>query len=185
MKILEKKNEITYKELELSDLNDNMLEHFDRYQEVEKYYSHEGDTLEVKDCDFVENWDNDKKLSVIHEDFHEVIESGGKLFGAFDNDKLIGFSCYDGTLFGSKSQYMQLILIQVSNGYRGKGIGKKLFSFSAVNAKEKVAKKLYISANSSYSTQQFYRSIGCVDVTEVVKHLCDEEPFYIQMEYIL
>lgn len=40
-------------------------------------------------------------------------------------------------------------------------------------------------ANSSYSTQQFYRSIDCVPATEHIAHLCDAEPYDIQMEYDL
>lgn len=177
--------EIIYKQLEQCDLCDDMLINFNRYQEVKKYYFNEKPFTIVKDCDFIENWDENKKQSVIREDFREVLKYGGTIYGAFHDDKLIGFSCFDGRIIGNKSQYLQLIYLHVSCEYRNRGIGRTLFSMCADSARKKGAKKLYISANSSYSTQQFYRLIGCVPATEYIAHLCDAEPYDIQMEYDL
>ncbi|MFR1518977.1 MAG: GNAT family N-acetyltransferase [Clostridia bacterium] len=177
--------EISYKQLYKCDLSDNMLDYFNRYQDVKKYYAKQGSFLEVQDCDFIESWDKDKKHSIIYEDLCEVLEYGGTIYGAFDNDKLIGFSCFDGRFIGNESQYLQLIYLHVSCEYRNRRIGRTLFSMCADSARKQEAKKLYISANSSYSTQQFYRSMGCVQATENIVHLCDADPYDIQMEYDL
>ena len=46
---------------------------------------------------------------------------------------------------------------------RGNGIGKKLFLEAKQWAKQRGAKKLYISAHSSVESQAFYKAMGCVE----------------------
>jgi N-acetylglutamate synthase-like GNAT family acetyltransferase len=75
--------------------------------------------------------------------------------------------------------------MQVSYEYRHKGIGKKLFELCIKKAKEMGIKKIYISANSSEETQNFYLSAGCVDAEEIKKELFEKEPYDRHMEYIL
>ncbi len=64
-------------------------------------------------------------------------------------------------------------------------IGKKLFSIMCEEAKEKGAKKLYISAHSSEETQGFYKTLGCVEAKEYNSKLVAEEPCDCQLEYSL
>jgi N-acetylglutamate synthase-like GNAT family acetyltransferase len=68
---------------------------------------------------------------------------------------------------------------------RDKGIGKVLFQMASNWAREKGAKKLYISANSSVETQGFYRSLGCVEAMEYNQAHVDREPYDCQLEYVL
>jgi len=70
-----------------------------------------------------------------------------------------------------------------SVGYRHKGIGKKLFELCIKKAKEVGIEKIYISANSSKETQNFYLSVGCIDAEEIDKELFEKEPFDRHMEY--
>ena len=44
---------------------------------------------------------------------------------------------------------------------------------------------LYISAHPSKESQAAYRSLGCVEAEEINKAIAENEPFDIQMEYVL
>ena len=95
------------------------------------------------------------------------------VFGAFKDEKLVGFSSVESELFGEKQEYLQLSSLHVSNEQRGGGIGKTLFQMSADRAGAMGAKKLYISAHSSQETQAFYESTGCSEAVEYNRILCE------------
>jgi N-acetylglutamate synthase-like GNAT family acetyltransferase len=175
---------IEFKELNIGDINSSILDHYDRYQEVKKCYRKEGGNWIIKDIEFIENWDKNKKDEIV-KDFLETINDGGYVFSAFDNEKLIGFAVLYNNVFGSRKQYIQLDSMQVSYGYRHKGIGKKLFELCIKKSKEKGIEKIYISANSSEETQKFYLSVGCIDAEEIDKELFEKEPYDRHMEYII
>jgi N-acetylglutamate synthase-like GNAT family acetyltransferase len=173
---------IEFKELGIIDINNNILDHYNRYQEIKKCYRKEEGNWTIKNIEFIENWDNDKKEKVIN-GFLKTINNGGSVFGAYDNNKLIGFAVLCNKIFGSKRQYIQLDIMQVSYEYRHKGIGKKLFEMCIKKSKNMGIEKMYISANSSEETQKFYLGIGCKDVEEIDKELYEKEPFDRHMEY--
>jgi N-acetylglutamate synthase-like GNAT family acetyltransferase len=173
---------IKFKELEITDINKNILDYYNRYQEIKKCYRKEEGSWILKDIEFIENWDKDRKDKVI-KNFMETINKGGSVFGAYDNNKLIGFAVLYNKIFGKRNQYIQLDNMQVSYGYRHKGIGKKLFELCINKTKDMEIEKIYISANSSEETQKFYLSIGCKDAEEIDKELFEKEPFDRHMEY--
>ena len=47
------------------------------------------------------------------------------------------------------------------------------------------AEKLYISSHSSKESQAAYRALGCTPAEEINAGLAEEEPFDVQLEYIL
>ena len=175
-------NNIAFKELKISDINNNMLDNFNRYQEVKKSYRKENGDWVLKDIGYIKNWDR-KKLETIILYFSNTINKGGYVFGAYENEKLIGFAVLLNEKFGSRKQYIQLENLHISLGYRHKGIGKKLFRLCIEKAEKLGAEKIYISANSSEETQKFYVSIGCIDAAEINKKIADDEPYDRQMEY--
>jgi len=172
-----------FKELGLADINKNMLDHYNRHQEIKKCYRKEEGEWIIKDIEFIENWDKDKKDNYI-KNFGEILVcNSGYIFGAFDNDRLIGFVVLYNKIFGNRKQYIQLDSMHVSYGYRHKGIGKKLFEMCIKRTKDIGIEKMYISANSSEETQIFYLGIGCKDAEEIDKELYEKEPFDRHMEY--
>ena len=62
---------------------------------------------------------------------------------------------------------------------------QKLFEKAAGVAREYGAKKLYISAHSSKESQAAYKALGCVHAEEIIPWIADEEPFDVQLEYVL
>jgi ribosomal protein S18 acetylase RimI-like enzyme len=74
--------------------------------------------------------------------------------------------------------------MHVSYEYRGKGIGRKLFTLSLETMKNCVAKKVYIVANPSEESQAFYRAMGCVEAEEIIPELYDDS-YDVHMEFAL
>jgi N-acetylglutamate synthase-like GNAT family acetyltransferase len=173
---------IIIRELNLNDVNNNLLDYFNRYQEVKKCYRKENGKWELKNIEYIEDWDNNKKDKIIKK-ISKTINKNGFVIGVYENEKIIGFAILLNQKFGSKKQYIQLDNIQISFGYRNKGLGKKLFEKCIEKAKGMKIGKIYISANTSEETQIFYRKNGCTDAMEINKELAEEEPYDRQMEY--
>lgn len=176
---------IKIKELVRTDLKPDLLEDFNRYQEVNYVWRRkDGKKVLVKNP-FIDNWDSELKRDIVAEDFSNCMNGGGIVYGAFHNDKLIAFASLPYYFFGSQKQYVQLMQLHVSNEYRGLGLGKRLFLMSADKAKEWGAKKLYISGHSCQETQSFYEGMGCVDAVEINSRIAQHEPFDCQLEFLL
>lgn len=176
--------ECVLRELNLADLREDFLSGFHRRQETRRVWYIEDGEWKQKDDFFIDEWDGQKKQLVI-EDLKNCVRTGGSVVGAYDAGMLIGFANVEGTLFGSKGQYLELPYIHISSEHRGKGIGKKLFASCCRLAREKGAKKLYIAAHPSVETQQFYRSVGCVLAAEINPRIYEKEPLDIQLERVL
>ncbi|MDR2746710.1 MAG: GNAT family N-acetyltransferase, partial [Treponema sp.] len=154
------------KELAAKNIHENILDDFNRYQEVRRCYRNENGNWVLKKIGYIEDWDKDEMNGIIT-DFKNIINGNGYIFCAYENARIIGFAVLLNRPFGSKNQYIQLSNLQVSYGYRHGGIGKKLFEFCAQKTKDIGVEKIYISANTSEETQRFYLSIGCKDAAEI------------------
>lgn len=119
------------------------------------------------------------------EHFKETLQLGGKAFGCFDENTLVGYATVSADIFGTYSKYVLLDQLFISIDYRNKGIGKKLFHLCTSQAKTWGANKLYICAGSSEDTITFYNKIGCVNANEINQKLYEEDPNDIQLEYQL
>ena len=172
-----------FKELKVEDIKNNLLNNFNRYQEIKRCYRYENENWIIKNNEFVEDWDKKRKDHKVVKFLNILNNNSGHIFGAFENNVLIGYAVLFNKIFGTIGQYVQLFSLQVSFGYRNKGIGKKLFGLCIEKAKTIGVNKLYISANSSEETIKFYLGIGCKDAIEINKEQAEEEPFDRQMEY--
>ena len=172
------------KELNFADLTVGLFKDFNRDQEVKKCWRRENGEWILKDVVFTEKW-NAANYRFLTECLRNTVTSGGAVYGAFDQEKLLGFASLENVFLGSQKQYLQLSSIHVSCEYRGGGIGKKLFQLIAAKACRIGAKKLYISAHSAEETQAFYQALGCVDAREIQLDLAAGEPCDRQLEYDL
>jgi len=174
---------IEYKELKLEDINDNLLDNFNRFQNVKKWWKNINGNLVLVDEEYTVDWDEKEKYAVVKLFVKLLTENEGVVFGAYDNKKLIGFSVLLNNKFGTIEQYVELEFLHISLEYRHKGIGKILFKMCMEKAKKLGAEKIYISANDSEETQKFYLGIGCKDAIEINKKCVEKEPYDRQMEY--
>lgn len=176
--------DIQIRDLEISEITENLLDSYNRYQEVNKVWRVENNTKVIKDISFIEDWNYDQKQENIKE-LKETILSNGSVFVAYEGNVLKGFASLCGALSGGNNEYLQLLKLQVSYDYRGKGIGKLLFYTCSEKARKLGAQKLYISGHSSIETQSFYKTVGCVDAKWLDKRQVDLEPYDCQLEYVL
>ncbi len=179
------KQEIQMRELNIDDITENLLDYYNRYQEVNKVWRFENNRKVIKDISFIEDWSYDKKQTIIFGELKETLLNNGLVFGAFQSNRLVGFASLSGTFLGENNEYIQLLQLHVSYEYRGKGIGKMLFHSCTKKAGRLGASKVYISAHSSLETQSFYTRMGCVDAKWVYKHQVEIEPYDCQLEYVL
>jgi len=175
---------ITYQKLRQEEIGLDLLDTFNRYQEVKRCWRKDGNQWILKDISFTEDWNAKKKYAVAI-GLQECIAKNGFVFGAFIDCKLIGFSSLSSDFFGINSEYLEMQMIHVSAEYRGKGIGKKLFELIVDSAKSLGARKLYISAQSSEESQAFYKAVGCVEAKEINQTIAENEPYDCQLEYVI
>jgi predicted N-acetyltransferase YhbS len=173
-----------YKQLTEKEINCCMLENFTRYQETKLVSYKEDNLYTTKKEYFVDDWDNEKKKSVIHS-LRECVLSGGKVVGAYHDNKLVGFGNVESKLLGSSFQYIELAYLHVTNEFRHQGIGRQLFELICFHAKRLDARKLYIGAHPSVETQAFYFSLDCQHAEEIIMEIYIKEPLDIQLEKLL
>lgn len=176
---------IEYKKITFDDLHPKMLQHFNRYQNVLKDWTRKDNEYILLPNPHIEDWNEEYKINKVNGCFTNILKNGGELYGAYDEENLIGFSGFDGTFIGSKNQYLQLVQMHVSYEYRGKKIGNRLFKLCIEGASKRNCKKLYIVASSSEDSQAFYRKIGCIEAEELIPHLFEDSPLDVHMEYLI
>ena len=159
---------INYSLLTKDNLTIYSLDDFVRTQAVNKCYRKAENGYELKNVSYTEEWSVEKKRSVCLE-ITDAANMKSFAFGAFEGESIVGFIFVKNT---------ELVYFHVSQPYRGKGIGRKLFGMACEKAREYGAQRLYISANSSKETVDTYLKLGC----SFSNHKNDKEPFDIQME---
>lgn len=175
---------IDFKQLNNENFTSHSLDDFLRHQQVTEVYRNVDGKWILVPHSFVEDW-SFEECREIAEDVVLHMEKDQTAFGAFDGNKTVGFVTVSHNLFGSTAKYAELVCFQVSEPYRGNGIGKELFRLACEEAKKIGAEKLYISAFSSKETQSVYKALGCVHAMEINQQLAAEEPFDVQLEYTL
>lgn len=171
---------INYKKLTATEVNPSLFDSFNRYQEVTKCWRKIDGEWVIKDIAFTEQWSDNDYITLVG-----YLTNSTIVYGAFHDDKLIGFTSLEGEFFGETCKYLQLSCLHVSFGYRGNGIGKRLFYLICESAKKFGADKLYISAHSSVESQGFYKSLGCVETLEYNAKLLELEPYDCHLEFNL
>ncbi len=176
-------NDITYRKLSSDEISDSYLDAYRRYQETRRCWFFTDGTSVLKECPHVWDWDADKRRNIAG--LLRRYADKNAAFGAFCDGELAGFAALETVFSGSRGQYLNLPMLQVSADFRHRGIGKRLFAMITDEARSRGAEKLYISANNSEESQAFYRAVGCIDAKEVDKEQVEREPFDCQMEYVL
>jgi len=112
----------------------------------------------------------------------DCFDRGGWFHGAFDRTDLIGAVVLENKLMGKSNDQLQIKFLHVSNKYRNTGLGTRLFELAKATAKERGAKRLYISATPSENTINFYMRLGCAVAGEPDPELFELEPEDIHLE---
>lgn len=172
---------IEYRELHMKEINRELFRDFIRHQEVTKCLRRQDGKWVIKDDPFIDDWSEEDYQTLIS-CLKNTVSTGGFVYGAFFDEKLKGFTSVEFGLFGGENKYFDLSCIHVSEDMRGRGIGKILFGAAKEWAREKGAKKLYISAHSAVESQAFYRAMGCEEAREYNQRHVEAEPYDCQLE---
>ena len=176
--------EIRYEKLNHGNFDCHSLDDFIRHQTITECYRNVDGEIKLVPTDFTEDW-SVEKCREIAAGISCRLEKNLSAFGAFYENRLVGFVTVEHEIFGKSAKYVNLEQFQVSEDFRGKGIGRKLFALACSEAKNLGAQKLYISAHSSKESQAAYKALGCVSASEVNEKMVAKEPFDIQMEFSL
>ncbi len=172
------------REIGLDELNTELFSAFQRHQEVTKCWRKADGKWVVIDNVFTEEWTREDYQYLV-QCLKNTVATGGVVYGVFQDGKLKGFASVESSFFGTSKQYLELSSIHVSEDCRGTGMGRNLMRAVCRWAKEKGAKKLYISAHSSVESQAFYKAMGCREAEEYSKPHVEKEPCDCQLELLL
>lgn len=173
-----------YEKLNHGNFDRHSLDEFRRHQTITECWRNVDGELKLVPNEFTEDWPVEKCREVAA-GISCRLEKDLSAFGAFCGNRLVGFVTVEHEIFGKSAKYVNLEQFQVSKDFRGHGIGRKLFDLACFEAKNLGAQKLYISAHSSKESQAAYKALGCVPASEVNGKMAAEEPFDIQMEFVL
>jgi len=112
----------------------------------------------------------------------DCFDRGGWFHGLFDQAELVGVVVVDNKRIGKRKDRLQLEFLHVSSAYRNRGLGAQLFELAKVTARERGARRLYISATPSEHTINFYSRLGCEIAREPDPELLELEPEDIHLE---
>ena len=112
----------------------------------------------------------------------DCYDRGGWFHGAFDHAGLVGTVVLESKFIGKHKDQLQLKFLHVSSSYRNKGLGTQLFELAKSSARERGAKRLYISGTPSENTVKFYLRLGCAVAGKPDPELFELEPEDIHFE---
>ena len=172
---------LKYRILNAEEVNREIFKDFIRHQNVTKCWRKENGRWIIKEAPFIDDW-TEKDYQILIYCLKNTITSNGFVYAAFYDGKLKGFVSVESEIFGGKQGYCDLSSIHISEDMRRKGIGRTLFLAAKEWAKQKGAKKLYISAHSAVESQAFYKSMGCVEAEVYNQKHVEDEPYDCQLE---
>ncbi len=175
---------VTYAPLTAEQFTPRSLDGFIRRQHVTRCWRRVDGALVLCPAEYIDDWTLEERHQFALE-ILTTLRDGGAAFGAFSGGSVVGFAAVAGQRLGSRKQYADLSLFYVSEPFRGRGIGKKLFRISCGTARGMGAERLYISAHSAQEVIAAYRALGCVEAEEPDPHHAAAEPCDVQMERLL
>ena len=136
-------NEIRFSRLDDQNFTGRSLDLFVRHQAVTECWRKTDSGWRLVPILYEENWSLEQCREIAENvRLHMNLDQTG--FGAFIGRRIVGFATVSHHLFGATARYVELVCFQISEEYRRRGIGKKLFSMICEEALRLGADKLYI-----------------------------------------
>ncbi len=171
-----------YRQITIEALSPTLFDGFHRHQVIRDVWQLENGQWVIRPAPrLIENWGREQHEFICH-CLREILSGGGRVYGAFDGGTLTGIAAVEAQRLGSRDQYRALPFLQVSEEYRGHGIGKALFALARKAARQFGGEMLYISSQASTETQAFYAAMGCRDASEPIPEYVRQNPQERQLE---
>ncbi|NPV08502.1 MAG: GNAT family N-acetyltransferase [Anaerolineae bacterium] len=172
-------NSLTLRPLSKDELH--LIAHVDRSEEIFLGYRlADGRLVSEKVERKKERWD-EAQVERFRLRALDQLERGGQAVGAFDGDRLVGFAVLGPTFRGPRQDYLHLDLLYVTRSHRRMGVASRLMQEIERLARERGARRLYISATPSESAIAFYFSRGAHLAPEPDPELHAMEPLDIPL----
>lgn len=173
---------IEYRQLDTHELA--RVREIDRTERIDRLYIQRGTDLATIDGDFnAPPWraDGGGEHSIAHqvEECERWVAAGGVALGAFDGDHLVGIGIVVPHL---RPGIAQLAFLHVSNGFRDRGIGRRLSDELDAIARAAGDTTIVVSATPSVHTVEFYRRRGYAPTATPVPELFELEPEDVHLE---
>jgi GNAT superfamily N-acetyltransferase len=168
--------EIVYRGVAVGEFG--RLAEIDRTEPITRGYLQHGDRLEEIEVEWsAPPWfsDDDGEHSIRYQrTFCERhLAAGGTALGCFQGERLVGIGIVTPHI---RPGIAQLAYLQVSHGYRGRGIGSRLVAWMEWLAREAGDTQMVVSATPSKRTVDFYRGCGFDPTAEPLPELYALEP---------
>ena len=173
---------IAYRRLEPDELA--RVREIDRSERIDRLYVQHGTELQTIDGDFsAPPWRAEGKgeHSVAHqiEECERWAAAGGIALGAFDGERLVGIGIVVPHL---RPGIAQLAFLHVSDGFRDRGIGRRLSDELDAIARAAGDTTMVVSATPSVHTVEFYRRRGYAPTGSPLPELLELEPEDVHLE---
>ncbi|MCA9982713.1 MAG: GNAT family N-acetyltransferase [Anaerolineales bacterium] len=99
-------------------------------------------------------------------DWRPHLDAGGWLYGAFDGDRFAGFIIL-GPAHADHSA--EIVALFIDRDYRRQGIGQVLMNWAEGKARKEGIKAIFLYANPTLSSANFYRKMG-YQITGLIAH---------------
>ncbi|SFT09638.1 GNAT family N-acetyltransferase [Paenibacillus sp. BC26] len=170
---------ITFKQMKFED--SASIRDIDRSETINLVYTcRDGVLNAIKSEHECPNWGEDDYAAILSR-FEYELQNGGTAFGAYDQNKLVGFGVLAHQFRGQANNQLQVDLMYVTRNYRRQGIGRRILEELSNEAIIRGAEYLYISSTETESAVKFYSSCGSMNTLEVDKELFEKEPHDIHM----
>ena len=123
--------------------------------------------------------DGEHSVATLREMLEEWMHRGATMRGSFAGKRLVGIG---GVLPHLRPGVAQLVVLYVTNGFRGRGIGRRLSAELDEIARAAGDTSMAISAAPSLNTVRFYLGQGYAPMEEPLPELLELEPEDIHME---
>jgi GNAT superfamily N-acetyltransferase len=144
------------------------------------YYMRDGRLVLEEEHWHLTDWPPGHKEQLIEEN-QALLTRGGSAWGAFVGDRMVGIASLDSKFIGKDMDMLNMALLHVNHGHRGRGIGTRLMSLTVERAHELGARRIYVSGMPTKRAISFYMNRGCQLADEVDPELFEREPEDIHM----
>jgi GNAT superfamily N-acetyltransferase len=167
--------EIKIRDLERAELA--RVREIDRTEGIDVIYRQHGPGLEEVPGEWsAQPWhegEGEHSVAQQHAALIGFADAGGIALGAFRGDRLVGIGVVVPHL---RPGIAQLAYLQVSDGYRSSGIGKRLCDLLEERAIKSGDTEMVVSATPSVNTVRFYLNRGFRPVVDPLPELFELEP---------
>lgn len=166
----------------LDENNTKLIKNIDRTEDINSSYRIElGKLVKYHHEPIVGGWEPNE-LEDIVERSSTLIRQRGVVLGYFNEDDIIGVASVGSQKLSAPSNYVLMDILYISDKFRGKGIGNRLFEAIKAEAMKLGANGIYISARPSAGTVEFYLSRGC-ELATPNEYYFRKEPEDIHLQY--